>query len=95
MKFSQRSTRRTPPARDFPATILPVFNEFSAMAEQKSQRTSITRRFHASILGSLHQLGTGGSEGACWSTQNGESAPARPRAWRLCVCRLRPPASAR
>ena len=29
-------------------------------------------RFHASILGSIRQLAHGGSDGACWSTQNGK-----------------------
>ena len=35
-------------------------------------KASAKSRFHASILGSLRQLAHGGSDGACWSTQNGK-----------------------
>ena len=48
----------------------------SAMVAGDSTRqihkASAKSRFHASILGSIKQLAQGGSDGACWSTQNGE-----------------------
>lgn len=55
------------------AVLLGVFNKMPGMTEaaKTTVRTSIKRRFYACVSGSLHQLGTGGSDGACWSTQNG------------------------
>lgn len=40
-------------------------------AHKQPPKPSAKSRFHASILGSIHQLAHGGSDGACWATQNG------------------------
>lgn len=42
------------------------------MVSGANTQREIKRRFYVSMLGSLNQLAMGGSEGGCWSTQNGK-----------------------